>query len=237
MENPTYLLYSRMWNLLDLIFPPACGGCEKRGEKWCADCDQETQAIGIIGCPRCGNYLKPGQRVCNLCQEYPPVYIQLRSYAHYKGPLRKAIHRLKYRRDIGLGTVFGNKLAFLFNQLNWPIDMVCPVPLSSIRMNQRGYNQAALIALPFALESGLKYSSRGLTRVRDTASQVQLSRTERQQNVKDAFISIPKYVKNKRVLVVDDVATTGATLNACAAALIAGGAKEVFCLTLARAFE
>jgi predicted amidophosphoribosyltransferase len=99
------------------------------------------------------------------------------------------------------------------------------------------YNQAALLALPLALASGLHYSSQALARRRNTASQVRLTRTERLENVRDAFQADPAAVSGRNILVVDDVTTTGATLGACAEALHAAGARQVYCLTLAMALH
>lgn len=113
--------------------------------------------------------------------------------------------------------------------------MVMPVPLSKIRRAERGYNQAALLALPLALELALPYKPDGLSRVIDTRSQVGLSANERRENLSGAFSADRIEVQDKIVLLLDDVITTGSTLNHCAEALIAGGARAVFGLTLARA--
>ncbi|NOY97766.1 MAG: ComF family protein [Chloroflexi bacterium] len=119
--------------------------------------------------------------------------------------------------------------------LSWPVDAVIPVPLGKKRFRERGYNQVGLIAHPLALALGWNYAPRALTRVRETASQVGLSAGERRENVRGAFAADVRRVRDRRVLVMDDVATTGATLAACAQALLDGGAREVFALTVARA--
>jgi ComF family protein len=119
--------------------------------------------------------------------------------------------------------------------LRWEVDLVVPVPLSQARFRERGYNQAALLALPLALSCRIRYNSKTLTRIRETASQVGLSAQRRQENVIDAFLAERISAQGKRILLVDDVATTGATLDACAKALMLAGAQNVLCLTLARA--
>jgi ComF family protein len=119
--------------------------------------------------------------------------------------------------------------------LNWTLNLVTPVPLGLARFKERGYNQATLLARPIALYFGIPFSSKALKRMRETRSQVGLTVGERQQNMADAFVAKSKLVQGKTVLLVDDVATSGATLNACAKALLDAGASSVYGFTLARA--
>lgn len=123
----------------------------------------------------------------------------------------------------------------VLQELEWPIDVVMPVPLSIARQKQRGYNQAALLARPLAFATGYAYRPKAIQRVRDTVTQVGLSLEQRRHNVVGAFQARSEIVAGKTVLLVDDVATTGATLDACADALLLQGANEVYCLTVARA--
>lgn len=153
----------------------------------------------------------------------------------HQGPLRLAIHSLKYQRNIGLAEALSIHLVDLLNNLRWSVDLIVPVPLAAQRQLERGYNQASLLALPLALAYRQSYSSRALHRIRETRTQVGLTSEERHSNVRDAFIADSKYVKSKSVLVIDDVATTGATQEACARALLIAGASTVYGLTLARA--
>ncbi len=122
-------------------------------------------------------------------------------------------------------------------EASWAVDLVIPVPLSPGRSVERGYNQAALLARPLALFTGLDYRPKGLVRCRETRSQVGLSLSERRLNVAGAFQANPSMVSGRSVLSVDDVTTSGTTLQACAEALLAAGAKNVFALTLARAVQ
>jgi competence protein ComFC len=149
--------------------------------------------------------------------------------------MRRAVHQLKYHRDIGLADALAGSMISLYEETNWGIDLIVPVPLSIARLAERGYNQSVLIARPLALGVKLVYRSNALERTRDTRSQVDLNAKERKENVAGAFRARSRFVQNKRVLVVDDVATSGATLDACAVALLEEGALEVFGLTLARA--
>jgi ComF family protein len=159
----------------------------------------------------------------------------MRSWLVFEGPIRSALHTLKYRRNMGLGDSLARQMASHVRAWDWPIDVVVPVPLGRKRMQERGYNQVGLVAMPLAALNGWKYAPRALARARETRSQVGLSAEERRENVTDAFRASPAQVSSQVVLLMDDVATTGATLSSCAAALLDAGARQVYALTLARA--
>jgi ComF family protein len=120
-------------------------------------------------------------------------------------------------------------------ETGWTIELVVPVPMSPERASARGYNQAAQLARPIALYFGYPYLPQAVRKIRNTSSQVGLTLEQRRKNVAGAFAAQAELVSGKVVLVVDDVATSGATLNACAQTLKEAGAREVYCLTLARA--
>jgi predicted amidophosphoribosyltransferase len=142
---------------------------------------------------------------------------------------------LKYYRDISLGVYLAIPLIEYLDGLAWSFDLVLPVPLGVARLRERGYNQAALLARPIALGTGRAYQPRGLIKVRETPSQVGLTFDQRQQNVKGAFEAVTAAVAGRRILVIDDVATSNSTLEACAEALTKANARQVYGLTLARA--
>jgi ComF family protein len=142
---------------------------------------------------------------------------------------------LKYYRDISLGIILAKPLIDHINKLQWPCDTVMPVPLGVARLRERGYNQAALLARPIAMATGLSYRPQGLVKVKETPTQVGLSFNQRRENVKGAFKAVPASVSERSILVIDDVATSSATLEACAEALLAENARRVYGLTLARA--
>jgi len=148
--------------------------------------------------------------------------------------VRKAIHHLKYQRDLCLSLIFGRALSAELERLAWRPVLVASVPLSPSRQAERGFNQADLLARSLAMASGLRFRRRALRRIRETASQVGLSLKERRQNVRGAFEADHRLVTGREVLVVDDLMTTGATLDACAQALREAGAERVYALTLAR---
>jgi competence protein ComFC len=169
------------------------------------------------------------------CATLAPHFEAVRAWAEFNGPLRNALHDLKYRKNIGLGESLSKHLEYLLQQLNWNIQVVAPVPLGRERQRQRGYNQAALIAKPLALALQLPYNPQIIFRSRDTQSQVDLSLRERRKNLKNAFQAESKCVANKQVLMIDDVATSCSTIDACAEALKKAGANAVYGLTVARA--
>jgi len=230
----SYPLYRLGWSGLDWIFPPRCGGCGRTGARWCDGCQAALPALIHPLCELCGTPLRK-TGACQRCQENPPPYVALRSWAAFDSPLRAALHRLKYRRDMALGDALAVPLSRFVDALGWPFQAIVPVPLGEKRMKERGYNQVALIAKPVALALDSTYQPAALKRQRDTRSQVGLSAGERRDNVRNAFLADPNLVRGKSMLVVDDVATTGATLTSSAEALLQAGASQVYAITVARA--
>ena len=202
--------------------------------RWCMKCQRDIVTIAPPICERCGRTQR-FHGICARCKAIPPDYTSLRSWAAFSGPLRNALHRLKYNRDVALGEILARPMIDCLSLTPWRVDLVVPVPISHSRRSERGYNQAALLARPISLRFGLKYRPQALLKSRETRSQVGLSVEERRANVHGAFVAKKGLVEGKNILVVDDVTTSGATLNACGQALRRAGASEVYCLTLARA--
>jgi ComF family protein len=186
-------------------------------------------------CDICGNPRKT-IGICKSCMAARPSYRALRSWVVFKDPVRIALHKLKYRRDIGLGETLAWPLAeYIETTLGWDIEMIVPIPLSQQRFSERGYNQVALVARPLAMIKNWKYEPKALKRVKHTRSQVGLSTHERQDNVRNAFYADPRIIADKKILLIDDVATTGATLLSASKSLVGAGARDVYALTTARA--
>ncbi len=218
---------------MDWIFPPLCGGCGKLGYRWCPDCDGKVTKIGMPYCSKCGVPTN-GEKICQTCRRQSFEIEAIRAYGLYEEPLRNAIHQFKYRRDISMGDIFAEKLQDVYKRNRWEVDLVVPVPLSIVRLRERGYNQSALLAYPLALAINKSYCQKAIVRVRETESQVNLAVQDRKANVEGAFRANEDIVKDKRILLIDDVCTTGSTLNACATALKQAKAKAVYGITLAR---
>ncbi len=229
-----YWFYQVYWSALDWLFPPNCGGCGKTGARWCAHCAASVQKIEPPLCPICGQKLLKNE-VCFRCRTVTPRYTALRSWAAFDGTVRNAVHQLKYRKDIGLGEVLAHPLVDLLQSVSWQIDLLAPVPLGLARLAERGYNQSSLLARPIALALNIPFRPRVLSRARETRTQVGLTAAERRINVLGAFVAQADWVMGRNILVIDDVTTSGSTLEACAEALFAAGARQVYGLTLARA--
>ena len=230
-----YYFYRLIWQGLDLLFPPTCGGCGKPGSRWCDDCRQKIVFLPKPYCEICGIPLLENAKLCSDCQRKRPCYHLLRSWAAFESQVQNALHRLKYRNDIGLGEALAEHMSGFVSNLNWPIELVIPVPLGQKRQRERGYNQVGLIAHPLSLSLNIAYTPDALLRERETRSQVGLTKVERHLNVKGAFFAKKSRVNGHVALIVDDVATTGSTLSSCAEALFAAGAQDVFAVTVARA--
>lgn len=229
-------LYEVGWKFLDLVIPPRCGGCKRWGTRWCESCQDQLQIIGEDSCPKCGDPNWDGSGImCGRCCSTKLYYERLSSWVSFKGPIREAVHELKYRHNVGLGEKLAKNMVDLFESLRWDVDFIIPVPLGSKRFQERGYNQVLLLARPLAWNLDIPLKRQALSRVRETRSQVGLSREERIVNVQNAFDAKKQVVYGKRILLMDDVVTTGATINACAKALREAGAEKVFSITLARA--
>ena len=147
-----------MWQSIDLLLPPICGGCGARGQRWCPSCRAAVRQPPLPLCEICGRPIEGIRPLCPDCQSHPPRYSRLRSWSIFAHPTRRALHQLKYRRDMGLAEALVPQLAAFASNLQWQVDLLVPVPLSATRQRERGYNQAGLISWPLSL--ALEYSAR-----------------------------------------------------------------------------
>ena len=165
-----------------------------------------------------------------------PLHIDgIRSVAFFEGALRKAIHQFKYGYTRDMVVPLGEMLVDFCAKMSLPGDLILPVPLHPRRLRERGYNQAGLLAERVGQALGKPVAHDVLYRTRHTMSQTRLDADERRRNVEGAFACRGSGLRGQRVLLIDDVCTTGATLEACSVALYAGGAQSVWALTLALA--
>ena len=220
--------------LLDLLFPPRCVGCGREGSFLCITCYDALPCLAAPLCELCGLPLKGGG-LCPACARESQAVDRIRSPLLYQGLAREVVHSLKYRNLRSLAAPLGQLLAEYLVQQALPGDVLVPVPLHPSRLRQRGYNQATLLARELGERSGLPVVDDCLVRLTNAPAQARSSSaTERQRNVKDAFACRDNTLRGRQVLLIDDVCTTGATLNECALALKAKGAAVVSGLTLAR---
>lgn len=220
--------------LLDLLFPPRCAVCRRAGFDLCPDCLHAFTPLGRAICAKCSTPLEePG--LCHRCGLSPPAFVQVVSAFRYEGAMREAIHAFKYRRRTALAEPLAQALVSVIPSPPYEVDLLCAVPLHRERLARRGYNHAEL--LMNALASWWPLPTAGqdaLERLRPTPTQVSSDYAARLANVEGAFAARREAIEGHTVLVVDDVCTTGATLSACASALLAAGAHAVYGVTLAR---
>ena len=235
--------------IVSIVFPAACRICERlltRASRIpiCDICLGSFAPLPEKICVTCGRPLeayplREGEALlCPACKTGQYEFDRARSYAIYEGALIRAIVLLKFEEMTPLGHWFGERLAELVRRGEEELaaDVVVPVPLHRQRQRERGYNQADLIARPLARRLGLPCRPVLLVRTKPRPDKLHLSLEERWSSVRGAFAAKPgSRVDNLRVLLVDDVMTTGATLDACARALRQAGARTVIGLTVARA--
>jgi len=221
---------------LDLLFPPWCINCGREGNYICDSCRQLLSVITPPVCPRCGRPQAQGV-LCPGCADWQAEIDGIRSPFLFDGVIRQAIHELKYRNLRALAPSLAGFLYGFILENPMPADVLVPVPIHRKRWRERGYNQSALLACELGKLSGLPVIENCLVRHRYAAPQARsASVIERQKNVTDAFTCVDERLQGKRVLLIDDVSTSGATLNTCARALKTAGAAAVWGLTLALEF-
>ncbi len=221
--------------LLDLLFPVRCGGCGRAGDLLCPACLAQVQPVPQPVCTRCGRPVSaPGR--CSDCAAGQFRVSAIRSAAVYAEPLSQAIHRFKYEGRPELHEPLGQLMAGYWRSRTVTVDLVAAVPLHENRLRERGFNQSELLAAVLCREAALPLLAPGvLCRQRDTPQQMLLGPAERRANVRDAFTWAGPPLDGRKALLIDDVATTGSTLEACAEALLKAGAGKVWALTVARA--
>jgi ComF family protein len=214
----------RIWKtFLDLLYPPRCGGCGVVGQGlWCAVCQKRAKLY----------------RADEVMSELPmtagaPLVVV--SAAPFGPPLREAIHGFKYEGIPQMAEVFGQLMRDAWSQAMLEVDAFVPVPLHKRRFGERGFNQSELLAKQVSRNQTAGVEPGALQRIRYTNQQAHLTKEQRRDNVNGAFVADAALVRGKRLCVVDDVFTTGATLRECATALFQCGASNVYALTLTRA--
>ncbi len=218
---------------LDLLFPPQCAVCRAGGAVVCHLCIAGLPLAEPPRCERCWDDLRSGSR-CDRCATAPPAFTSVRSPYVHADAARDLVHLLKYDGLTSLGTPMADLMLDLVGSV--PAGLIVPVPLHASRQRSRGYNQAALLASHLASETGRPCDPRAVRRIHATKPLAQsMSREERAAIVAGAFRADPARVAGRAVLLVDDVVTTGATLDACGRALLDAGARRVDAVTFVHA--
>lgn len=233
-----------MSSLMGLLFPPCCLACGQPAEQdspimFCRSCRSEVKLLNGPLCDCCGRPFHEAtgsNRLCDLCLTGHYHFNVARALLYYKPPITTIISRFKYHGQTTSLKSFRAIQQLLpgLTELNQP-DLIIPVPLHPERLRKRGFNQALLLARALYPEHRRLIDFKVLERHRYTEPQTGLSGKIRRQNLKKAFrVKDEEVVKGKRVLLIDDVFTTGTTVNECAKVLKRAGAKEVQVLTMAR---
>jgi len=226
-------------DLLNLFLPPACLVCGQRIEEQtqviCEICETKISLMGQNVCPVCGTE-NPGIP-CELCAEEHFAFASAGSVFKFQGPVKDLIHELKYNGYSSPAGYFALPLSEMIESSPdlKEHDYICAVPLHRVRKRERGFNQSELIAYATSVMAGIPYAET-VYRSINTYSQTLLSKARRVSNLKDAFkIKKNADVNGKKIIVIDDVFTTGSTLNEVAKTLCNAGAAKVTALTVARA--
>jgi ComF family protein len=220
--------------LLDLIFPKYCVGCGKEGVWLCKDCKEKIIYIKNPTCPSC-NRLTSNGKFCNRCRSDSYLTGVIVAAYYNEGPLKEAIHNYKYNLIFDLKHELSDILSETLNKRWNKKAYLVPVPLHKKRKAERGFNQSELLTEEICKKFNFILIKNKLVRKKYTTQQVKLSGKKRRQNMIGAFGWIGgKEIKNKTIILVDDVYTTGATLQECAKMLRLAGAREIWALVLAK---
>ena len=231
--------------VLHVLFPRTCYSCQRdlpfgSAGPFCAACAAAVQQVGARYCLSCGKPLPDGGAHCYHCRGSKArgrKCTLIRSALVFGPQVRAVVHAFKYADQTYLADFLAEYMAqswALYPELA-QAQLLLPVPLHPRKQKARGYNQSGLLARQLGEKCHLPVDSRSLVRVRNTPSQTGFGREGRLKNMSGAFACIcPAAIRGKTVLLIDDVATTGATLEGCAEALKAAGAKKVMAYTLAR---
>jgi len=229
----------------DVIFPPQCLACAERvdlspSQLFCVSCWMKVKFIEGSLCTVCGlPFLNSAAKshVCGSCLEKKPFFALARGVVSFETVIMEVVHKFKYGRDLSLGEALGSLFAeFSFSDMTFSdYKMIIPVPLHKQKLRERGFNQALLLAKKIGKKYSLPVNFSLLKRHKFTLTQTGLNRREREENIKGAFSVVDrKAVVGESLILIDDVFTTGATVNECARTLLKAGARKVAVLTLAR---
>ncbi len=232
-----------MENLTHLLFPPRCPFCDKvlfssvfLEQQWvCPACVRKPEYVQEPVCKKCGKPLEDQRKeYCYDCKKQKHIFRQGKALWVYQKETRSSIYRFKYQGRQEYAHYYGRELAQKYGA--WiekcQIDGLVPIPLSRKRQWQRGFNQAALIAKEVSRQTGIPVYEDLLVRVRDTRAQKELNDEERKNNLKKAFKTKANKVQLDHILLIDDIYTTGSTMNEAADQLRKSGTDEVYCLSL-----
>lgn len=235
-------------DISSVVFPPQCPGCSDIPDSaeeifFCAKCQEKIHFIQGAVCPVCGTNFpdSPAEsHICGDCADQRPYFSSARAVFSFETVILDAIHRFKYKRDFFIGETLASSMAdfpfpdMVFSQYS----LILPVPLHIKRLRERGFNQSLILARAIGKKRKIPVDFSLLKRHKFTETQTGMHKNERKLNIKDAFeVTDTKKVAGQNVILVDDVYTTGATVNECAKMLLKAKADRVAVLTLARVLK
>ena len=218
--------------LQEVVFPTRCVSCSSPESWLCARCLDITGQLLVDRCWLCAAPFED-EILCRICTHFQPAFERILVERPFVGPLRHAIHRFKFESGRSLADTLAATMSREIGELSTDTAIV-PVPLHHNRLDERGYNQSNLLGQKLATEYRLPLEERIMARIRDTKAQMSLPPVERRRNVRGAFATIAGVEMPKRVLLVDDVVTTGSTVDECARILKAAGVERVTVAAIAR---
>lgn len=229
--------------MVDILYPPKCFSCNVKVSfhgVLCESCWGKVEFIEKPCCLKCSIPLPASYLggFCERCNRTKYSFDRNISVVRYEGMMKEIVHDFKFNDKTHLAKVMSRyMLMALGNFCHEKFDIVLPVPMHKTKLRKRRYNQAVLLAVNISKSLKIKIKTNVLRKTKETISQINYSRLERFQNLEQAFyIDNIKNIKNKSVLIVDDVMTTGATIDACAKALKSAGAAKVYSVTFARTY-
>lgn len=224
--------------LLQLLFPLRCPVCDRIvptfGEKICLECMKIPVVIGADRCEKCGKKLMTRQKLCKDCRQREHFFIRGRSLYEYQS-IADGVYRFKYGGRKEYADFFGREIALYLGEFinNTAPDALVPIPLHKRRLKARGYNQAAVLAKAIGRYSKIPVEEHFLVRVKNTRPLKAQNPKERQNNLKKAFIIGQNDVKLETIIIIDDIYTTGSTIDEAAQVCMQAGVKNIYFITLA----
>ncbi len=226
--------------LINWLYPPKCVFCSEiipinMENGFCESCLNKLEFIENPVCIKCGRKTKNYNETCFDCGEAEFSFVKNVSLFYYEDKIRESILEFKLGDKPEFGVYFGKLMAEYFaKNIEYEADVIVSVPMYNKRLKSKGFDHAAILAKELSKNASIPFIKGGLIRIRNTKRQSGLNGGERRENVKDAFAcKRTELIKGKKIILIDDIFTTGSTADNCAKALINAGAVEVLCLTLA----
>jgi len=225
--------------ILDLVFPRRCPVCHEitadRGQLICTECRKIFTYVTDPYCIKCGKQLRNSEKlICKGCENGKMYFEQGRSTFIYDEAMRKSIYRYKYGNRPEYARYYSEEIFLRLEGKikEWKPDVIVPIPLHKSKLQKRGYNQSYLLAKELSVLTGIPVDNQILLRTKETEKQKNLGASERALNLKNAFKINPNGVQYLSAMLIDDIYTTGATMNSAAKVLREGGISRIYCVTL-----